>query len=460
MGRKNKEIKHPILRKIGKAILILLLLVVIFIGGFVGYSTYKNGWGWTGLLKTALGSTEQSPEELGELQILILGVSKDISVELTDTIMVASYNPATQKATLLSIPRDTFIGSSRLRATSYDKINAVYQKDGAEGTLEKVNKLTGLNIKYYMVISNNALVELVDEIGGVQFDVPDNMDYDSRAQDLHIHLKKGLQKLNGEQAEGLVRFRKNNNGTTYSGTHEKDDFGRMQTQREFLKAVAKQTLKAENITKIGELIDIVKKNVKTNIKDWTEVKAYIPYAVEFDTDNIQNATIPGDSARIPAGTGLWFFLADETKTKTEVEELFLTQNAKEEEDTESENTTKSSNTTSTNTSATNTTNSSSNSSSTKTTSTENSKIKIELLNGSGDKVLLTKATDALKSKGYNVYKTGTTSSTATTTIINKSDLSEDIMSNIKSVLKTGVVSSSSSSSNVDIKIIIGKDYKG
>ena len=148
MGRKNREIKHPILRKIGKAILILLLLIVVFIGGFLGYSTYKNGWGWTGLLKTALGSTEESPEELGELQILILGVSKDISVELTDTIMVASYNPATQKATLLSIPRDTFIGSSKLRASSYDKINAVYQKDGAEGTLEKVNKLTGLNIKY------------------------------------------------------------------------------------------------------------------------------------------------------------------------------------------------------------------------------------------------------------------------------------------------------------------------
>ena len=458
MGRKNREIKHPILRKIGKAILILLLLIVVFIGGFLGYSTYKNGWGWTGLLKTALGSTEESPEELGELQILILGVSKDISVELTDTIMVASYNPATQKATLLSIPRDTFIGSSKLRASSYDKINAVYQKDGAEGTLEKVNKLTGLNIKYYMVISNNALVELVDEIGGVEFNVPDNMNYDSKAQDLHIHLKKGLQKLNGEQAEGLVRFRKNNNGTTYSGEHEKDDFGRMQTQRDFLKAVAKQTLQAKNITKVGNLIDIVKKNVTTNIKDWNEVKNYIPYAVEFDTDNIQTATIPGDSARIPAGTGLWFFLADETKTKTEVEELFLTQNAKEgEEDTESGNTTKSSNTTSSNTT---TTNSSSSSSSSKTTSTENSKIKIELLNGSGDKALLTKATDALKAKGYNVYKTGTTSSTATTTIINKSNLSEDVMSNIKSVLKTGVISSSSSSSTVDIKIIIGKDYKG
>ena len=96
----------------------------------------------------------------------------------------------------------------------------------------------------------------------------------------------------------------------------------MRTQREFIKAVVKQTLKAKNITKIGDLIDIVKRNVKTNIKDWDEVKEYIPYAVNFDTENIESENIPGDSTRIPAGTGLWFFLADEQKTEDLVEELF------------------------------------------------------------------------------------------------------------------------------------------
>ena len=457
MKEEKKKKKHPILRGILKFFLIVILLIVLFVGGFIGYSTYKYGWGWTGLIKTAVGSTVEKPEELEEFRALILGVSKDISVDLTDTIIIASYNPATQKATLLSIPRDTFVGESRARADSYDKINAIYQKEGAEGTLKKVNKLTGLNIKNYIVISNNALVELVDEIGGVEFDVPMNMYYTSKKQGLYINLKKGKQKLNGEQAEGLVRFRKSNkNGvyTTYSAEYGNDDFGRMRTQREFIKAVAKQTLKAKNITKIGELIEIVKRNVKTNIKDWNQVKEYIPYAVEFNTDNLQSENIPGDSRRIPAGTGLWFFLADEEKTEELVEELFKNEGTKDSEDenTVSENTTSNSNTLS------NTTSSSSSSKDT-TNEKSKSKIKVEILNGSGDKSLLTKAVNALKNEGYNVYKTGKTSTTQVTTIINKSKLSESITSNLKSTLETGVIASSSTESKVDVTIILGKDYK-
>lgn len=426
-NKKNK--KHKVLRKILKVLLIIFIVLVLFIGGFVGYSTYKNGWGWKGLLKTAVGSSGKSLDELGEFKILILGVSEDISAKLTDTIMVASYNPKTQKAVLLSIPRDTFVGTSKLRADSYDKINAIYQKEGAEGTLEKVNQLTGLDIKYYLVISNNALVELVDEIGGVEFDVPEDMNYDSNKQDLHIHLSKGLQKLNGEQAEGLVRFRKNNDGSTYSYEYGGNDFGRMKTQREFLRAVAEQTLQAKNITKIGGLIDIVKRNVTTNISDWSEVKDYIPYAIDFHTDNLQTDDLPGTSQRIPAGTGLWFFLNDEAETKKLVEDLFTEENTAEGD-------------------------------SNSTVSEDKANIKIELLNGSGDSSLLTDATNSLKAQGYQIYKTGTTSSTSTTTIINKSNLSDSVTSDIKSTLGTGVISSSSASSSVDLTIIIGKDYDG
>ena len=457
MKDKEKKKKHPILRGILKFFLIIIVLVVLFVGGFIGYSTYKNGWGLTGMLKTAVGSKVESPEELGEFRVLILGVSQDISVDLTDTIIIASYNPVTQKATLLSIPRDTFVGESKLRATSYDKINAIYQKDGAEGTLKKVNKLTGLNIKKYVVISNNALVELVDEIGGVEFDVPMDMYYTSKKQGLYINLKKGKQKLNGEQAEGLVRFRKSNkNGVyrTYSAEYGNDDFGRLRTQREFIKAVVKQTLKAKNITKIGDLIDIVKRNVKTNIKDWDEVKEYIPYAVNFDTENIESENIPGDSTRIPAGTGLWFFLADEQKTEDLVEELFKKEKTNDLEKTDE-------NTIDTNTTTNTTTSNTTSKTNTSSDDTINkSKIKVEILNGSGDSSLLTKATKTLKEAGYNVYKTGKSKNiTQVTTIINKSKLSESITSNLKSTLGTGVISSSSTDSKVDVTIILGKDYK-
>ena len=430
MKKKGKKKNHRIL----KVFLSILLIIILFIGGFVGYSAYKNGWGWKGLLQTVVGQDEEKLKKLEEFRVLILGVSEDISVALTDTIMVASYNPQTQKAVLLSIPRDTFIGDSTLNATSYDKINAVFQKDGAEGTLKHVNRITGLDIENYIVISNNALVELVDEIGGVEFDVPTDMNYDSKKQNLHIHLSKGKQTLNGEQAEGLVRFRKNNNGTTYSHEYGNDDYGRMKTQREFLKVVAKQTLQAKNITKIGNLIDIVKKNVKTNIKDWSTIKDYIPYAIEFDMNNLQAEALPGESSRIPANTGLWFFQHDKNATKELVSEIYTKQNQEDSKEQDSNN-------------------------QGITTKSNAEDIKIEILNGSERKDILTEVTQKLKNEGYTVYKTGTTSTTSKTTIINKSNISDKAISNIQNILGTGITSSSNTnSSNVDLTIIIGKDY--
>ena len=426
-NKKKKKKKHRVL----KVFLIILLMIALFIGGFLGYSTFKNGWGLKGILQTVTGQSEEKLKNLEEFKVLILGISEDISAPLTDTIMVASYNPRTQKAVLLSVPRDTFVGKSQVSANSYDKINAVYQKQGAEGVLEDVNELTGLNIKYYVTISNNALVELVDEIGGVEFDVPIKMDYDSKKQNLHIHLEKGKQKLNGEQAEGLVRFRHNNNGTSYPSSYGDNDYGRMRTQRDFIKAVAKQTLTLKNITKVNELMDITKKNVKTNIKDWSIVKNYIPYAVEFNTENLKTAAIPGASRRIPAKTGLWFFVHNEQETKKLVEELYTEQNASTDEGTENTD-----------------------------QDTKVSDVKIELLNGSGTSSNLTKATQELKNAGYSISKTGPTTRTSKTTIANKNNVSSDIVDSIKKTLGKGIISSTSQSTGtIDITIILGTDYK-
>ena len=452
-GKKKKtKKKHRILR----VFLIFILIIILFLGGFVGYSAYKNGWGLRGLLQTMTGQSEEALQNLPEFRVLLLGVSEDISAQLTDTIMVASYNPREQKAVLLSIPRDTFVGDSRYSANSYDKINALYQSGEEEATLEAVNEITGLGIEYYMVISNNALVDLVDEIGGVEFDVPIDMDYDSSNQDLHIHLDAGLQTLSGEQAEWLLRFRHNNDGTTYPSEYGNNDYGRMRTQRDFLKAVAEQTLQLKNITKIGGLIDVVKENVTTNIKDWNAIKDYIPYAIDFSTDNLQTETIPGESRRIPANTGLYFFEHDETETEALIDELYEEQNSSDSGDLNSSDTSEESNSISSDSEENNV-----ESNTTEETTTQKSDVKIEILNGSGDSTVLTKTTNKLKDEGYTVYKTGTTTTTSKTTIIDKSDVSSEITDDLKDILGTGIISSSSSSSSnpVDITIILGKDYE-
>ena len=442
---KNKKTKKK--NKVLRIFLIILLMIVLFIVGFVGYSAYKNGWGVKGMIQTAMGQDETKLADLDPLTVLIMGVSEDISSKLTDTIIIASYNPKTQKATLLSIPRDTFVGKNKNTATSYDKINALYQSS-PEKTLAAVNKITGLDIKYYVVISNNALVQLVNEIGGVEFDVPIDMNYDDSSQKLAIHLKKGKQKLNGEQAEGLVRFRKNNNGTSYPSEYGDNDLGRMRTQREFITEVAKQTLQLKNITKIGSFVDIIKENVTTNIKNWSTIKDYIAYAVDFSTENIRAESLPGEAGYY---NKLSFFVYNKKETDKLVQELFEEQNGTSTEEENTNNTV--TNTNQTNSSATNTVVESS-------AKTDNSKIKIELLNGSGDKTILNKVAKELKAEGYNVYKTGTTTITSKTTIVNKTAVKSEVVEDIKDVLGVGNISSSvSSSSTIDVRIVIGKDYK-
>ena len=264
------------------------------------------------------------------------------------------------------------------------------------------------------------------------------MNYDDSSQKLSIHLKKGMQKLNGEQAEGLVRFRKNNDGTTYPLEYGDNDLGRMRTQRAFITELAKQTLQLKNITKIGNFVDIIKKNVTHNFNDWSVIKDYIAYAVDFDTENIQTATLPGEAGYYNKYS---FFIYDQKETDKLVKKIFEEQNGVIEEENQADNTTSNETVNSQN--------------------SENSKIKIELLNGSGDKTLLTKATKELKEKGYNVYKTGTNENVVSRTVImNKTAVKSVITEDIKEVLGVGDIQSSvSSSSTVDIRIIIGKDYK-
>ena len=195
LAKRNKNKREDSNRKVKKKsgilkkILILLILILIGLAGFITYRTKQNGGGMQGLLSTLVGHTEETLKNLEPIQVLLMGVSTDNGGKLTDTIIVGTYDPKTQKASLLSIPRDTFVGKNIKSGTGSDKINALYQKS-PEKTLDAVNNITGLDIKYYMVIDNQALIKLVDVIGGVEFDVPyvpGGMVYDDPTQNLHIN---------------------------------------------------------------------------------------------------------------------------------------------------------------------------------------------------------------------------------------------------------------------------------
>ena len=441
--KQNPNIKRK--KKKWKKVILIILLILIIAGGVLAYKVHQNGGGLTGILATAVGHNEETLKELDEFRCLILGISTDEEgALLTDTIMVASYNPNTQKATLLSIPRDTYTGKNPSKATAYQKINSIYSrnKDPNE-VLDAVNDITNLGLQYYAIVKTEGFIKLVDAIGGVTFNVPIDMDYDDTSQDLHIHLKAGEQVLDGDKAEQLVRFRHNNDGTSYPEEYGDNDLGRMRTQREFIMEVIKQTAKVENIFKIGEILDVAEENVITNI-DFNAIKDYIPYAVEFNTENLLTATLPGVSTN-KNDAGTWVYIHDEEETATLIQELFYDRDKTEEEITGEENTTNSTN-------DANTTSS--------TISTKNkAEIKVEVINGTGTSSNLQEAVDALKKAGYNVTRTGSTNTTTKTVIMNKKNIGDAVLEGIEQVLNTGTIQdSSSSSSKVDVTVILGRDY--
>ena len=283
---KGKKKKNIFLR-----VILILILVIIIAGAILLYKRYKDE-GWSGVSKTLLGHNEDTVNSLDKMYCLILGQSQN----LTDTIILASYDPKTQEAALLSIPRDTFIGDDPAYASAWDKINAVYQ-NGPENTLEEVRELTGINVQYYLKVDTEALKALVDEIGGVYFDVPYNMDYHDPVQNLVIEQEKGYRLLNGEDAMQVIRWRKNDKTSPYGYHNGIGDSGRMKVQQDFLKAVIEQLLKPENVLNIGKIVQVFQESVETDLS-FQNMLWFGKQAASggLSSDNITFLTMPWKSA--------------------------------------------------------------------------------------------------------------------------------------------------------------------
>ena len=208
----------------------------------------------------------------------------------TDTMLLASYDVTNQKATVMSIPRDTMVNVP----WDIKKINSVYSyygggDRGIQYLYKEISQLVGFEPDFQVVVEWEAVGEIVDAMGGVWFDVPRNMDYDDPFQDLSIHLDKGYQLLNGEQAMGVVRFRDGANG------YKDGDIGRIGTQQAFLKAVLEQLLKLENITKINELVEVFQKNVTTDLS-LQNIFWFAKAAIQggLKVENVNFVTMPGN----------------------------------------------------------------------------------------------------------------------------------------------------------------------
>lgn len=253
------------------------------------------------------------------VNVMMLGVDKGGS--RTDVMILAHLDMINNSINMLQIPRDTYVADN---GRSDRKINSGWGYNKEKTVFSEVYKVTGVEVDKYVLVDTSQFRNIIDAIGGVEFDVPINMNYDDPVQNLHIHLEKGLQKLDGDKAEQFVRFRKNNNGTGYA----MGDVERLGAQQGFIKAAIKQLFSVTNALKMPKIISMFSSMIETNMSN-SEMISYAPYIFKVDHDNINIMTLEG----VPEYRNkISYFIADKEKNKTLINTYFVPDNDEMNED--------------------------------------------------------------------------------------------------------------------------------
>lgn len=266
-----------------KFFLSLVITFVILAIVMTGITFFSATGGFKGVLdKVSDGTTN----------ILVVGVDNDGT--RSDTIMLLSATPKDKTINILSIPRDTRVS---LKKGYHTKINSCIGKDNGEQLLiDQVKELTGLPVHSFCKVSFEGLRNIIDILGGVEYDVPMDMDYEDPVQDLVIHLKKGPQVLDGAQAEGLLRFR--------SG-YASADLGRISTQQDFIKEAAKQKLNVKYIFKVFPIMNEISESLDTDLSPVEIIKLAWKFR---NNPKMETYLLPGEAKTIG---GVAYYVADE-----------------------------------------------------------------------------------------------------------------------------------------------------
>ncbi len=218
----------------------------------------------------------------GKYTFLLAGTDQD-GVR-TDTIMLCSLDTGAGTAAVMSLPRDTLVLLNGVPT----KLNALYAQGGMgaagmEYLRDRVTELLGLPIDGYCLVSLETFARAIDLLGGVEFDVPVAMQYDDPYQDLHIDLQPGKQRLDGESAAHLLRYR--------SGYYNAD-LGRVEVQQDFVRALMQQSLQLRSLLKLGSVASVLSEELVTDLSMgnllWLGLQL-------LQTDGLQTDTLPGSA---------------------------------------------------------------------------------------------------------------------------------------------------------------------
>ena len=216
----------------------------------------------------------------------LLIVGKDVAGLNTDTMMLCRYDSLEHKMNICSLPRDTLVNIK----SSVKKLNNVYAANDAniDALMDGVKDVTGFRPDNYVLIDTKVFVQVIDAMGGVDFDVPVNMNYEDFVQDLYIHINKGYQHLDGTQTMQVFRFRH---------TYANGDLGRIDVQHDLIKACAGQWLQLGNWNKLLPAAKIILDNADTNLS-YGNMQWYAKEFMKMSIEDISFMTLPNTGCMI------------------------------------------------------------------------------------------------------------------------------------------------------------------
>ena len=232
-----------------------------------------------------------SARKKGCATILIAGT--DEGGYRTDSMLLLNVNRTEKTIHLVSIPRDTLIFCEY----SVPKINSAYGwagggEDGMQELLLRVSEIIGFEPDGYAVVDLSVFEQLVDLMGGITFDVPVDMHYSDPTQGLNIDLQAGTQRLNGEQAMQVARFR--------SG-YATADLGRIEVQRSLVSAALRQWVSPKGAMHLSKAVKLVLEHTNTNLT--TPNRLWLAESFRLcGRSEIASATLPGYAANFSSGS--------------------------------------------------------------------------------------------------------------------------------------------------------------
>ena len=221
-----------------------------------------------GSLVEGVNVTEELPDYIADQRegvYTFLLIGRTTMDDNSDMLMLVVFDSNTGEVDACSIPRDTMINIS----SDTKKINAAIW-GGVNNLKNWVRKTVGVYPNFYVMVDWQAVGDLVEAVGGIYYDVPCRMYYvdSTPGAAFKVDLEPGYQKLNGDEAMQLIRWRHNAKGYEHYATEAGFDGSntkRTEMQQDFLVQAAKQILQVKNLPYLGSMVQVFKENVETDL---------------------------------------------------------------------------------------------------------------------------------------------------------------------------------------------------